>query len=104
MNDEHAERIIRLLEEIRDGQRLQLERQALALERQAEVLAQQRERLAASSKSVGETLAIGEQAKRIVAQSAKVVMGARILVFVALPFAVLLLAFVLWALFAHVAP
>jgi hypothetical protein len=53
MNDPHAERIIRLLEEIRDGHRLQ-----------------QRERLAG---------------------------------FVALPFALLLLAFVLWALLAQVA-
>jgi hypothetical protein len=97
MNDQDAEKIIRLLEEIRDGQRLQLERQAQALERQAEVLAQQRERLAASSKGIVETKAIGEQAERILAQSAKVVTGARVLVLVALPLAALLLVFALWA-------
>jgi len=50
MNDDHAERMIRLLEELRDGQRTMLERQALALQRQEEVLGQQRERLAGLSK------------------------------------------------------
>ncbi|HEV2979053.1 MAG TPA: hypothetical protein VG425_15865 [Casimicrobiaceae bacterium] len=103
MNDQHAERIIRLLEEIRDGQRLQLERQSQALERQAEVLAQQRERLAGLSKGESEAQGIGERAGRILAESSKLVRSARILVLMSLPFALLLLAFVLWALFAQVA-
>ena len=42
MNEEQAAKIIRLLEEIRDDQRLQLERQATALTRQEEVLSEQR--------------------------------------------------------------
>jgi hypothetical protein len=104
MNEQHIERIIRLLEEIRDGQRVQLERQAQALERQAELLAQQRERLAGLSQLPGEAQSIGAHAERVLAQSAKLVSGARILVFVALPSALLLLVFVLWVLFVHVAP
>jgi putative ABC transport system substrate-binding protein len=97
MNDEQAERIARLLEEIRDGQRLQLERQAQALQRQDELLAQQRERLAGLSKR-------SEQADQLLAKSAKVVAGARILALVALPFVVLLAIFLAWALLAHNAP
>jgi len=101
MDDAQAERIIRVLEEIRDGQRLQLERQSTALALQAEVVAQQRERLAASSKAAGEAKAMGERAERIVAQSGKVVAGARVLVFLALPIAATLLVFVIWWLFAR---
>jgi hypothetical protein len=37
MSDHDIERIISLLEEIRDGQKLQLARQAEALQRQAEL-------------------------------------------------------------------
>jgi hypothetical protein len=37
MNDAQAERMVRLLEEIRDGQQLQLERQAQALQWQEEL-------------------------------------------------------------------
>jgi hypothetical protein len=104
MNDDpHTERIIRLLEEIRDGQRLQLERQAQALERQAEALAQQRERLAGIARDASDAQGIGEHAGRVLAQSSKLVASARILLWVSLPFAVLLLAFVIWALVAHLA-
>jgi len=101
MNQEDSERIIRLLEEIRDGQRLQLERQAQAIERQAEALAQQRQRLAGLSESASEVQGFGEQARRVLAQSSKLVKSARILVWVSIPFALLLLAFALWALLAY---
>jgi hypothetical protein len=90
MNDHDAEKIIRLLEEIRDDQRLQLERQAQAL--------------AGLSNRSNNALGLGERADRILAKSAKLVAAARILTFVALPFAVLLLAFVVWVIFARVAP
>ena len=103
MTEEDSQRIIRLLEEIRDGQRLQLERQAQAIERQAEALAQQRQRLAGLSQSASDVQGIGEQAGHVLAQSSKLVKSARILVWVSLPFAFLLLAFVLWALFAYLA-
>ncbi|HVO87467.1 MAG TPA: hypothetical protein VMV45_02915 [Casimicrobiaceae bacterium] len=94
MNDEHAERIVRLLEEIRDGQRLQLERQAQALARQEEVFAQQRERIAGALRRAGE-------ADELLANSKQVVGGARVLVLIAVPFAVLALGFVAWILFAR---
>jgi hypothetical protein len=103
MTDPHAERIIRLLEEIRDGQRLQLERQAQALERQAEALAGQRQRLVGLARGADEAKGLGEQAGRVVAQSAQLVTRARVLLWLALPSVLLLLAFVLWALFARVA-
>src|SRR5215468_926345 len=95
MNDEQAERMVRLLEEIRDGQRLQLERQAQALQRQDELLAQQRERLAGLSQSSG-------QAGQILEKSAKVVASARLLVFIVLPLVVILVGFLVWMLLARV--
>jgi hypothetical protein len=104
MNDQHDEKIIRLLEEIRDGQRLQLERQAQALERQAEILAQQREHLAGMSKRAGQAQSIEDGAERVLAKTAKLVSRARLLTFVAVPFALLLLAFLAWVLFAQLAP
>jgi hypothetical protein len=101
MNEEDSERIIRLLEEIRDGQRLQLERQAHAIEQQAQALAQQRQRLAGLSQGASEVQGFGEQAGRVLSQSSKLVKSARVLVWVSIPFAVLLFAFVLWALLAY---
>jgi hypothetical protein len=103
VTDEHAERIIRLLEEIRDGQRLQLERQAIALERQAGLVAKQTERLASLSGPTGQASSVEAGAEQVLVRSAKLVASARILTFIALPFAVLLLAFIVWVLFAHVA-
>jgi hypothetical protein len=102
MNDADAQRIIRLLEEIRDGQQLQLERQAQALERQAEVIAQQRQRLATLSQGASDIQGVGEHAGRVVAESAKLVKSARLLIWIALPFVGLLLAFLIWALFTQV--
>jgi hypothetical protein len=89
MNDQDATKIIRLLEEIRDGQRLQLERQAQAL--------------ADLSRRGGDATGLQERADRVLAKSAKLVVGARILAFIALPFAVVLLAFVAWMIFARLA-
>ena len=96
MNDEQAEKVVRLLEEIRDDQRLQLERQGQALQRQDALLAQQRERLVSAAQR-------SEEAKQLLAKSARVVASARILTFVVLPFAVLFVAYLVWVLLAHVA-
>lgn len=96
MSDEQAERIAKLLEEIRDGQRLQLERQAQALRRQEELHSLQRERLATLSQSPG-------KADDVLVKSAKVVASARVLVFMALPFALLLLGVLLWVIWARIA-
>ena len=92
---------IRLLEEIRDGQRLQLERQAQALERQDEALAHQRERLRASAQGVPNANAMGEEAQRLLSKAGTVVTGARITLLLALPIALSFVAFVVWALFAN---
>jgi hypothetical protein len=97
MNDQQAEEMIRLLKELRDGQRLQLERQAQALQRQEELMAQQRERLAASSQRSGET-------EQLFAKTAKVVARASVLAFVVFPIAVVALMLVLWLVAARVAP
>jgi hypothetical protein len=102
MNDQDAARIIRLLEEIRDGQRLQLERQAQALERQSELMSLQRDRLAGLSKAANGVSNLQTDAQQMLAKSAKVVAGARTLMFIALPLVGLLLLFVIWVLFAHV--
>jgi hypothetical protein len=104
LSDQQDEKIVRLLEEIRDGQRLQLERQAQALERQAEILSQQREHLVGLSKRASQAQSIEEGAERVLAKTSKLVARARILTFVAIPFALLLLAFLGWVLFAQVAP
>lgn len=103
MDDNDAQKIIRLLEEIRDGQRLQLERHAEAIQNQAQALSQQRERLASLSKHTGEAQNMEDRAERVLTRSTQLVAGARILVFIALPCALLLLAFLIWMLFAHVA-
>lgn len=103
MNETKIQTVIRLLEEIRDGQRLQLERQAEALKNQAEALSQQRERLAGLSKHTGEAQGIEDRAERVLTKSAQLVAGARILLFIALPTVILVLAFVIWVLFAHIA-
>ena len=97
MNDQQAEELIRLLHELRDGQRLQLERQAQALQRQEEVLAQQRERLAASSQRSGET-------EQLFANTSKAVARASVLAFVVYPIAAIALILVLWLVFARAAP
>jgi hypothetical protein len=97
MNDEQAEKMVRPLEEIRDGQRLSLERQAEALQRQSEQMSQQRERLAASSRQSGE-------AEQLFAKTAKVVSRASVLAFVVVPIAAVLFVLMLWLVFARIAP
>ena len=101
MDDEHAEQIIRLLEEIRDGQRVQLERQAVALERQATSLEEQREQLGTMTQGTAAAEHIERQAKLVLAKSASVVSGARVILILAFLILLPLLAFLLWAFVAH---
>jgi len=101
MDDKQTEQVIRLLEEIRDGQRLQLERQALALERQAVSLTEQRERLAALSKGTAAAEGIENQAKFVLTKSTNLIGDARLLLILAFLVAVPLLVFMLWAFAAH---
>jgi len=100
MNDSDAARVIRLLEEIRDGQKLQLERQAEALQRQAEALEAQRARLT----GLGKVDATQQRADDVLNKAAGLVGGARLVAFVVVPFAVLLLVLVCWLAFGHAAP
>jgi hypothetical protein len=97
MSDSDAERVIRLLEEIRDGQKLQLERQAEALQRQAEALEAQRARLT----SLGKVDATQQRADEVLSKAAGLVGGARLVAFVVVPFAVLLLVLVCWLAFGY---
>jgi len=103
MNESDAQRIIRLLEEIRDAQRLQLERQTQAIDTQRAALAAQRERFAGLGARAESAQTVGDQAQRVLAGSAQLVRSARVLLFIAIPFAILLLAFVVWMLFARLA-
>ena len=97
MSDSDNERIIRLLEEIRDGQKLQLERQAEAMQRQAEALEGQRARLASLKGD-----ATQQRADEVLSKAAGLVGGVRLMAFVVVPFAVLLLVLVCWLAFGHV--
>ena len=87
MNDADAQRIARLLEEIRDDQRTQLERQA-------EALGVQREQA-----EMARTDKLHDRAEAIQARSSQLVGAARRLVLVAVPVILLLLVYVSWLLF-----
>jgi hypothetical protein len=97
MNDGHAERIIRLLEEIRDGQKLHLERQAEALDRQTEAIEMQRARMASLTK----VDATQQRADQILNKAAGLAGSARLVAYVVVPVAVLLLVLVCWLAFGH---
>jgi hypothetical protein len=92
MNDDDMKRLISVLEEIRDDQRVQLERQteALALQREYFAIAKGRgeraERIQARAEALQETSA------RLVASSRKVMA-------VVLPIVFVLIAYVSWLLF-----
>ena len=95
MSDQDVERVIRLLEEIRDGQKLQLERQAEAIEAQ-------KARLAGLSSLSGQAGAVGESAERVVARASTLVSAARLVLFLGVPIALLLFGLVCWLAFGHV--
>jgi uncharacterized membrane protein YdfJ with MMPL/SSD domain len=103
MDTDDAKQIITLLEQIRDGQQLQLQRQAQALERQAEVFARQQEHFANLKQQSGNAQALQDRAEQIQAKSAQLVGGARAIVLIAVPFALLLLVFVCWLVFSRAA-
>ena len=80
-----------LLEELRDGQKLQLQRQE-------EALALQREQLAIVQMQVARTERIQERAERIQATSARLIAGARVAIAILLPVILALIAYVSWLL------
>ena len=92
MNDQDLQRLLRLLEEIRDGQKLQLERQA-------EALALQREQFALVRNQAERAERIQDRAEQIQIKSAQLVAGARKAVIVLLPIVAALILYVSWLLF-----
>lgn len=95
MNDVDLQRLIRVLEEIRDNQKVQIERQS-------EALALQREQFELVKKQTERTERIQDRAEQIQAKSATLVAGARKTLLVVLPILVILIAYVSWLLFRYI--
>lgn len=87
-----SDTIARLLEQIRDQQKLQLERQA-------EALALQREQFAMFQRQVERNEKLQDRAEEIQAKSGALVAGARRMIAVLFPFALALLAYLTWLMF-----
>lgn len=92
MNEQDARQLLRLLEEIRDNQTRQLERQA-------EALALQREQFALVQKQSERAERLQDRAEEIQLKSAQLVTGARKGMVVILPVIVALLAYLSWLIF-----
>jgi uncharacterized membrane protein (DUF106 family) len=94
MNDsEISQRMVRILEEMRDNQKLQLERQS-------EALAVQRETFALVQRQTERTERIQDRAEQIQAKSAQLVGAGRKVMAVVLPLIIVLIAYLTWLLFA----
>ena len=92
MHDQDSQQLIRVLEEIRDNQKTQLERQA-------ESLALQRELFALVQKQTERAERLQDRAEELQAKGAQLVTGARKGMVVVLPIIVLLLAYLSWLIF-----
>jgi len=92
VSQQEVEVVIALLEEIRDNQRLQLERQA-------EAYALQREQFALVQKQYERAERLQERAEILQTKSGQMVAGARKALAVILPIIVLLIAYLSWLLF-----
>jgi hypothetical protein len=90
--DEDLTKCTRLLEEIRDNQRIQLERQA-------EALAIQREQFALVQRQTGRTERIQDRAERLQASGAQLVGVARKATAVVLPIVIALIIYLSWLIF-----
>jgi hypothetical protein len=96
MSDQDAQRIIHILEEIRDNQKLQLQQQG-------EALMLQREQFAITQKQTDRTERIQDRAEQIQAKSAQLVSGSRKAMLVILPVILVLIVYVSWLFFHYVA-
>lgn len=92
MNDSDTQKLIATLEEIRDNQKLQLERQL-------EALTLQREQVAMVQRQVERTERLQDRAEQLQSKSALVFASARKFLFALLPIIVALIAYVSWLLF-----
>jgi len=97
MNDTDAQRIAALLEEIRDDQRVQLQRQAEALAVQREQAAMARKQFERAEKLNDRAVTICELRAWIA--SSQIVTAARGLMMIALPVVAVLLVYVSWLVF-----
>ena len=91
MSDPELQRAIGVLEEIRDNQKLQLERQA-------EALALQREHFALVQKQSERAERIQDRAEQLQTSGARLVAKSRWVVGIALPVVILLIIYVSWLL------
>jgi predicted deacetylase len=90
--DEDTKRVVALLEELRQGQELQLERQLEALELQRKQFAAMQEQFARAER-------IQSKAELLQDRGARLVQGARKVFIVLVPVIVALIVYVSWLLF-----
>jgi len=96
VNDQDAQQIMHILEEIRENQKLQLKQQA-------DALTLQREQFAITQKQTDRTERIQDRAEQIQAKSAQLVSGSRKAMLVILPVILILIGYVSWLFFHYVA-
>ena len=92
MNDQESQLLATLLKEIRDNQKLQLDRQT-------EVLQLQREQFALVQKQADRHERVQDRAENIQARSAQMVAVARKTLFLILPIITILIIYVSWLIF-----
>ncbi len=90
---EDTQRMVRILEEMRDNHKAQLERQA-------EALALQRETLALVRRQTERAERIQDRAEQIQERSAKLVAAGRRVMALVLPLIIVLIIYLSWLLFA----
>jgi uncharacterized membrane protein (DUF106 family) len=94
MNDQDiSQRMVRILEEMRDNQKIQLERQA-------EALAVQRETFALVQRQSERAEKLQDRAEQLQTKSAQMVGAGRKVMAVVLPLIVVLIVYLSWLLFA----
>ena len=103
MNDPDIQKIVTLLEEIRDGQNRQLELQAQVAARQAEAVARQQERFAKFDTQASGGSEIQQFAGKL-QESARLINRARFVMFFFVPISLLVHIFVCWLAFHRGAP
>ena len=96
MTDQDAARMILILGEIRDCQKLQLKQQA-------EALVLQREQFAITQKQTDRTERIQDRAEQIQVKSAQLVAGSRKAMMLILPVILVLIVYVSWLFFHYLA-
>ncbi len=92
MNDTDIQRLVTVIEEIRDNQKFQLERQA-------EALSLQREQFALVQKQYERAERLQDRAEEIQTKSAQLVSGARKALAIVIPIIIVLIIYLSWLIF-----